>query len=547
MNVFLDLGIKLPNAILVEGIIKPAYDELIDFVRPYGSINRIETISDADSEFNDALVVEFNNGSAVSALRPILPYTFLSTEHELKFYISELATIFTEHFSKTKTKSYLSELQNTAKLTGVEYKDMLAHMLAQVGLAVTELGPATKEEEEQTPHAEPTLLLPSAKDSLFTPLSPVPETFSVKPECKPHQPAPDPLLTSSKEKSNPNIEVQPSEVQRYIVEHIVKNEEVAVHHQRLRVFSGRIPRPSNESDYETWRSGVELLLGDPAVSDLQRSRRIVESLLPPAADMVKHLGPNTMPMVYLATLDSAYGAVQDGDELFAKFMDTYQDTGEKASAYLQRLQVALNAAIKRGGVKESDSSRHLLNQFCRGCWDDGLITELQLKQKKTQPPTFAELLLLLRTEEDREATKTLRMKQHLGVTRQKVTNHPQYVRTDNNDGGAVAKLTNITQQLAHQLADIQRQLAMLTHGQPKSASHPPATAHNRPPAKEKHHTNPLRHPMPFPQKPGFCFRCGEDGHIRPQCKNEPNSALVAHKKKLFGKKQYNSSTYNHLN
>lgn len=132
---------------------------------------------------------------------------------------------------------------------------------------------------------------------------------------------------------------------------------------------GGMPRPQTESDYNAWCSGVELGLKDPAVSDLQRSHKIFDSLLPPSADMVKHLRPNTPPIMYLQTLDSAYGKVQDGDELFAKFMDTFQNAGEMPSSYLQHLQVALNLAVKRGGATNKDFEQHLLAQFCRGCWD----------------------------------------------------------------------------------------------------------------------------------------------------------------------------------
>lgn len=113
---------------------------------------------------------------------------------------------------------------------------------------------------------------------------------------------------------------------------------------------GKVPRPTHEPDYDSWQSSVELVMTDPAIADLQRSRRIVESLLPPAADVVRHLSPSSLPAAYLHLLDSAYWMVQDGDELFAKFLDTFQDAGEKPSAYLQRLQVALNLAVERGGV-----------------------------------------------------------------------------------------------------------------------------------------------------------------------------------------------------
>ncbi|KAL1254357.1 hypothetical protein QQF64_016586 [Cirrhinus molitorella] len=88
-------------------------------------------------------------------------------------------------------------------------------------------------------------------------------------------------------------------------------------------------------------------------------------------------------------------------------------------------QTLLGVAIKRGGVSASEADWHLLKQFCRGCWDDGLITYLCLAQKRDDPPPFAQLLLMLRTEEDKHAAKTMRMKQHLGSTKQRVRMHTQ--------------------------------------------------------------------------------------------------------------------------
>nr|XP_055051475.1 uncharacterized protein LOC129437325 [Misgurnus anguillicaudatus] len=85
-----------------------------------------------------------------------------------------------------------------------------------------------------------------------------------------------------------------------------------------------------------------------------------------------------------------------------------------ASAYLQRLHVALQTTMRRGGVLSSEVDKHLLKQFCRGCWESPLLLELQLEQKKNSPPSFAELMTMLRTEESKQASKNVRMKQHLG-------------------------------------------------------------------------------------------------------------------------------------
>ncbi len=86
------------------------------------------------------------------------------------------------------------------------------------------------------------------------------------------------------------------------------------------------------------------------------------------------------------TSESVYGSVEDGEELLAKFMTMLQNQGEKPSSYLHRLQVMLSTAVRRGVIAESERDRCLLNQFCRGCWDNGLIANLQLERRKINPP-----------------------------------------------------------------------------------------------------------------------------------------------------------------
>lgn len=169
---------------------------------------------------------------------------------------------------------------------------------------------------------------------------------------------------------------------------------------RLRSFSGKTPTPNHEADFDTWRTHIELIQNDPSMSPLQISRKILESLLPPAADVVKGIRPESLPVAYLQLLDSAFGTVEDGEELFAQFLNTLQDPGEKPSTYLHRLQSALNRATKRGGVTHQEVDKHLLKQFCRGCWDNALLNALQLEQKKRNPPQFSDLLLMIRSEED---------------------------------------------------------------------------------------------------------------------------------------------------
>jgi len=92
------------------------------------------------------------------------------------------------------------------------------------------------------------------------------------------------------------------------------------------------------------------------VSVEAQRRRILESLLLQASDIVWQLGLSGHPRDYMRLLESA-GLVEHGKEIFVKFLNTKKDPGEKASTCLQRFQTLLNTAVKRGGVRPSQSLR----------------------------------------------------------------------------------------------------------------------------------------------------------------------------------------------
>lgn len=533
MNVFDERAVKVPNAVLLSEVSRDEANEVGVFLERYGTVNRAFPIDSPESEYHKMWVVEYESASALTLLNALLPYTF-TTSTEKKCCIKTLSKVYTTEIGSSKTKTYLADLKEVAKLSGKDFAEVLQEMMAQISGSIAELqvNPAkTEQSAEASPAAEPHKMAAIS--------SPLPDTA--------------PTVRPKERLSSINIsadDLNPPEVQRYVVEHIVKGEDTAMHTRlshRLRVFSGRVPRPSHEVDYDTWHSGADLVMKDPAISDIQRSRLILDSLLPPAADIVKHLSPDQSPDIYIKQLDSAYGTVQDGEELYAKFMDTFQNAGENPSTYLQRLQVVLSLAVKRGGVPESDVNKHLLNQFCRGCWDNILISELQLKQKKTNPPSFAELLLLLRTEEDREAAKAQRMKQHLGNTKQRVSSQAQFAYGEE-EKGMCAAFTSLTKQLTQQMAAIQKQLAALTSAQ---SPEPQSSTSRASYAAKPHMRQKPTYSAASSPKPGFCFRCGEDGHIKPQCDNPPNTALVSAKRKQFNEKkqrwQNRTSHTEHLN
>lgn len=343
----------------------------------------------------------------------------------------------------------------------------------------------------------------------------------------------------------------------------------------MRTFSGRLPRPNGEVDYDAWRTQADLLLADPSLNDTYKVRKVLESLLSPAVDVVKPLGISSPPGAYVTQLDSAFGLVEDGEDLFAAFLSSNRNSGEKPSAYLSRLHSLLTRAISRGGALAGDSNSQLLRQFCRGCWDQSIIIGLQLESKKSNPPVFPELLLILRTEEDRRSAKLDRLKKHLGTTKaaahtRHIFNVPTYdcepaptptIKQDetaklekkvheltkqveklhqkshnpvqeNSVHPTLSQRLDETSQIESRIAELTKQVENLARG---SRENEGAVRKTCLVVTNSNENKSFR--VPGMPRAWFCFRCGQDNHIAAQCLNEPNPTLVHSKNAELRDKQ----------
>ena len=117
-------GVKIPNAVTVSGITQVAEqdEQVIDFLKQYGKIERILLVDDSQSEFFQNLIVEYASGSALEGLEPRLPYMCIARDDPTVVYeVKTLSSVYATKVGSNVTKTYLAELKQLAKMSGKDY------------------------------------------------------------------------------------------------------------------------------------------------------------------------------------------------------------------------------------------------------------------------------------------------------------------------------------------------------------------------------------------------------------------------------------------
>ncbi|KAL1254367.1 hypothetical protein QQF64_016596 [Cirrhinus molitorella] len=518
-------GVNGQNSLYVIGIENTcSIEDITGFFEAHGEIAKVIRVPDEPEQPTGRVLIQYSSESSILKIDPDRLGDLLSpNDPAVTWHVRTVRDTCQERLGRELAQKYLDEL-NTIPGSG-----KAAFLLAlQKELQSVQLHSSDLQAAEAGPHT--TVHSPSPRSNVE--INPA-ESITTQPAVPNFSPSYVPQSPVHIDESMLN----PPQIQRVVVEHVIRNESAhsPLRQSRIRTFSGRIPKPNGEVDYETWRTQVDLLLSDLSSSDSQKVRMILESLLSPAADIVKPLGVNSSPSSYLNQIESAFGVVEDGEELFATFLNLNQNAGEKPSAYLHRLHALLTRAISRGGASASDSRKHLLRQFCQGCWDQTMIIGLQLEHLKDHPPPFSELLLSVRTEEDKRAAKLDRMKKHLGSTRAAAHAHSVYgtpVNVEPQSELSKKCQQDETQKLIGEIAALKKQVAYLSKkGETKDCevicekNLKVDTVTSDCLVASSNVTSDIS-AMP---RPWFCFKCGEDGHIASRCNKEPNPELVRKK------------------
>ncbi|KAK0135440.1 Paraneoplastic antigen Ma3 [Merluccius polli] len=180
-------------------------------------------------------------------------------------------------------------------------------------------------------------------------------------------------------------------------------------YRRLRIFSGTLPIPAGEEQFEHWIEQAWLMVEECDCSVKEKRRRLMESLKGPALEIVKAArasNPDVSPEQCLEAVEHVFGTAESGDDLYFAFRSMQQQSGEKLSDFLRRLEGSLDKVIKKGGVLLDRVDKVRLEQLLRGAVASvNLSVNLRLRERRDKPPTFLQLLKELRTEEEYEASR----------------------------------------------------------------------------------------------------------------------------------------------
>ncbi|XP_059943463.1 paraneoplastic antigen-like protein 5 [Mesoplodon densirostris] len=200
-------------------------------------------------------------------------------------------------------------------------------------------------------------------------------------------------------------------------------------YRKLKVFSGNTFPGPGEENFEAWLEQVTELMQMWQVSEVEKQRRLLESLRGPALSIMRALRANSESMTVAQCLDALkqiFGNKEDYRTSQLKFLQIFQKSGEKVSTFLVRLEPVLQNAVKHSpeSVGRADVIR-LKYILAQASMSTSLQGKLKLMEQRGHAPTFLELMKLIRDEEELEAAMALTREKQRQVERGRMASGAQ--------------------------------------------------------------------------------------------------------------------------
>ncbi|XP_034505681.1 paraneoplastic antigen-like protein 6B [Ailuropoda melanoleuca] len=178
---------------------------------------------------------------------------------------------------------------------------------------------------------------------------------------------------------------------------------------RLGVFSGRDQPAPGEESFEAWLDHTtDMLHVWQGVSEREKRRRLMEGLRGTALQLVHGLlaeNPARTAQDCLAALIQVFGNNESKATIRVKCLTAQQQSGERLSAFVLRLEVLLQKAMEKGALARASADHVRLRQVLTSAkLTEPLDEALRKLRTVGRPPSFLEMLGLVRESEAWEAS-----------------------------------------------------------------------------------------------------------------------------------------------
>ncbi|XP_006153303.1 paraneoplastic antigen Ma2 [Tupaia chinensis] len=179
-------------------------------------------------------------------------------------------------------------------------------------------------------------------------------------------------------------------------------------YRKLRVFSGSTVPAPEEEPFEIWLEQATEIVKEWPVAETEKKRWLMESLRGPALDLMRIVqadNPSISVEECLEAFKQVFGSLESRRTSQVRYLKTYQEEGEKVSAYVLRLETLLRKAVEKRAIPRNIADQVRLEQVMAGASLNEILW-CRLRELKDQglPPSFLELMKVIREEEEEEAS-----------------------------------------------------------------------------------------------------------------------------------------------
>ncbi|XP_027702743.1 paraneoplastic antigen Ma1 homolog [Vombatus ursinus] len=289
---------------------------------------------------------------------------------------------------------------------------------------------------------------------------------------------------------------------------------------KLGSFSGENPCPPEEEPYDSWIKHATEILKQWKVNDMEKQKRLMESLKGRAFDLIRILKlqtPDATVLECLQKLDKEYGSAETPQQTYVQFLTTFQHEGEKPSEFVVRVDKLLQNLVVKGAVRPNEVDAVRLAQVSSGLLDDkDLQVQIIKLEKEKQQIGYEELMAIVKLYENTLdcGNRTPQHRRMLSKTSSQMLPTETRMEPNHSHPGTKAETLKMP---------VEKWNTGRCHFSQKKDKRLWGQRSNRPEART----------WPVEQRqrgPGiFCSNCGLDGHTNTGCTQRANTELVKQK------------------